>query len=144
MTRARTNNRRKRVGFGVAKLKMNLDDDTMKRLNAEGKVPRWFNDKEDRIQRALESDYEFVTYDGVRVGDKEEGEDDRRIKKHVGRGVYAYLMAIPKEYYDEDQAAKEETNMMVDEAIRGGTPPGVETPNVAGGGTYKGNIQYKP
>ena len=144
MARGRETNRRKRTGFGVQRLKLTLDGKTMQRLNAEGKVPRWFNDKEDRIQRALESDYEFVTYDDVKVGDKEEGDEDRRIKKHVGRGVYSYLMAIPKEYYDEDQAIKEETNMMVDEAIRGGTPPGVDTPNVAGGGTYKGNISYKP
>ena len=144
MTRTRKKDRKKRVGFGVPHLSMTIDEKTQRRLEAEGKVAYWFNDKDNRIQRALESDYEFVTYDDVKVGTDEEVEEDRRIKKRVGRGVEAFLMAIPKEYYDEDQAAKEERNKMVDEAIRGGQPPGVDTPNVAGGGTYKGNISYKP
>lgn len=140
-----TRKRRKRSSMSGMQTKLTLDSETQKRLKAEGMVARWFNDNDNRIQRAQDSDWEFVTYDGVKVGSKEEGEQDRRIKKSVGRGMTAYLMAIPKEFYEENQREQEERNMLVDEAIRGGQPPGTPPPDVgSAGGTYRGNIQYKP
>lgn len=155
MTRQRKTNRRERVPFGVASLKMNLDSSTMERLKKEEKVPRWINDVDDRIISAERGGYEFVDdsgHEAIKTGDAGEvQEQDRRIKRRVGKTkdgapIIAYLMAIPKEYYDEDQAKKEEVNARVDQAIKGGTPPGLSGHGVSSteGGAYVKNVDYQP
>ena len=154
MPRQRKSNRRQRTPFGVARLKMNLDPATMQRLKAEDKIPRWINDTGNRITAAREGDYEFVhdTKAPVRTGDnKEVQEQDRRIRMRVGKHedgspMYAYLMAIPAEFYQEDQDAKEERNKMVDTAIKGGQPNGLNHHGVdeQQGSTYVKNIKYEP
>ena len=146
--------RRKRTPFGVRKKSMNLDRDTEKRLEAEGLVPRWVNDDDngERLRQAQEGDYDFIYAENVEVGDKKEKQEDRRkIRKLVGSNKdgspkYAYLMAIRKEYYEEDQRAKEEINMKVDEAIRGGNPRGLEPLGVSPekGRAFVKNIEYVP
>jgi len=137
--------RKKRVPFGVPRHTLTVDEETRKKYESEEKVLRWFNDDDrGRIQRALDGGWEFVT-DEVKVGDDEE-EQEVRIKKRVGRDQYAYLMAILKEWYDEDQLAKEEKNQMVDAAIRGGKPPGLDDHGVAkgSGGSYVKGVDYAP
>jgi hypothetical protein len=144
-----------RVAFGVPRLKMNLDAKTEARLKKEGVVPRWINDEDhgQRLKNAIDGGYEFVNADGTEeVGTTKEVQDrDRRIRKLVGANKdgsakYAYLMAIPREYYDEDQAKKEATNRMVDDAIRGGSPGGLKPHGIAPdkGGTYVKNVDYTP
>ena len=69
---------------------------------------RVINDQEDRLQQAQEAGYQFVESDEP-LGDKrvaEGGKVDSRVSKPVGNGVRGFLMRIPKEYYEEDQAAK--------------------------------------
>ena len=138
-------NRKQRIPFGKPRMVLNVDDKTIEKVTSQGKVLRWFNGEDDRIERALDGGWEFVNLPGVKTGDTEEVQD-RRIKKRVGRDLYAFLMAIPKEFYDEDQTAKEERNMMVDDAIRGGRPDGVQPHNVSDrdGGAYVKGINYKP
>lgn len=71
-------------------------------------VYRVINDQDDRLVLAQEAGYEFVTGDD-KLGDArvaEGGKIDSRVSKPVGNGVRGYLMRIPKEYYEEDQAAK--------------------------------------
>lgn len=152
--RTRNSDRRKRTPFGVPRLKMNLDDATMSRLQAEEKVPRWINDTDNRIAEAQSGDYEFVASDiaPIKTGDKEEvAEQDRRVRKIVGKHkdgspLYSYLMAIPKEYYNEDQAEKEAMNRKVDEAIKGGSPSGLDHHNIAPGkgASYVKKVDYQP
>ena len=144
--------RRKRVPFGVRKLTMNVDAETKKRLEAEGKVPRWINDEDDKLTLAQEGWYEFVESDGIEVGDKGEKQEARRkVRKLLGKRKdgspqYAYLMAIDREYYEEDQRAKEDVNMKVDEAIRAGKPKGLQSHGVGPslGRTYVKNVEYNP
>ena len=151
MARGRTQ-RKERVPFGQARQKLNLGTELQKKLDSEGLRPYWFNDDDhgERLRDAQRGGYEFVTADGdEKVGDaKEVQERDRKIKKLVGthkdgRPKYAYLMAIKKEWYEEDKEAKEENNRMVDDAIRGGTTPGLQHHNIdpSKGGTYKKNIK---
>lgn len=137
--------RRKRIPFGVPRLALSVDDKTLKRYTSEGKVLRWFNDDDKgRINRALDGGWEFVTSE-VKVGDEEE-EQERKVKKRVGRDEYAFLMAIDKEWYDEDQLAKEEKNKRVDTAIRGGNPPGLDGHGVSKGhgDSYVKGVDYAP
>jgi len=102
-----------------------------------GFVYRWFNDQDDRIQRAQDAGYEFVKKGETQVGDKEVGRGNTDINSRtstvVGRTaqsqpIRAFLMRIPEPWYQEDQAKKEAGNRMVDEAIRAGK---------AGGGAIK-------
>lgn len=134
---------------------MSLDNRTQALFKKEGLVPRWVNDDDHggRVQAAINGGYDFVSSDGeMIVGDAVKKEDaNRRVRKLVGTHKdgspqYAYLMGIKKEFYDEDQAKKEEQNQMVDDAIRGGAPTGLKphgvTPDM--GGTTVKNVQYTP
>lgn len=147
--------RKARVPFGVQRRKMTLDSSTESRMKAEGKVPRWINDEDhgNRLQAAQDGGYDFVQAAGTEaVGDAQEiQERDRRIRKLVGTHKdgspkYAYLMAIDKGLYDEDQAEKEKRNQMVDQAIKGGNPSGLGHHGVSPdkGGSYVKNVDYNP
>jgi len=154
-TRTTRNRRTKRVPFGRPMLKMSIDNKLRARLEKANLVPRWFNDDNhgQRLVQAQEGGYQFVTADGSEfIGDTLETPDkDRRIKKIVGteksgEPKTAYLMAIPKKFYEEDLQSKEEQNLMVDAAIKGGTPSGLKNHGVSpelGGASLK-NVEYKP
>jgi len=69
---------------------------------------RIINDRDDRLKRAQQAGYEFVESDEI-IGDIRVAEGtsiDSRVAKPVGNGITGYLMRIPKEFYDEDQAGK--------------------------------------
>ena len=70
---------------------------------------RVLNDQDDRLARAQEAGYEFVGSDH-KLGDSRAAEASMlgaNVAKPVGQGVVGYLMRIKKEFYEEDQAAKE-------------------------------------
>jgi hypothetical protein len=71
--------------------------------------PCWVNDIDDNVNKYLDAGYDFVTTDGdVVVGDRQINRDSQigaKISKNVGNNTTAYLMVIPKEYYDEDMKA---------------------------------------
>jgi len=141
--------------MGVMRKKLTLDGKTMAMLKSKGLVPRIINDDDhgSRIQDAITGGYDFISSDGNMIlGDTTKKEDlNRRVKKLVGTNKdgspkYAYLMAIRKDFYDEDQTKKEEQNMMVDDSIRGGNTVGTKPHGVTpeSGGTYKKTINYSP
>ena len=70
---------------------------------------RVINDQDDRLARAQEAGYEFVASDQPlgELGVAEASSLGANVAKPVGNGVTGYLMRIPREFYDEDQAAKE-------------------------------------
>jgi hypothetical protein len=121
-----------RVPFGAAKYKLQLSDEDNKEFKRRGKVARWFNEQDGRIQRALAGGYKFVKPEhatslgsgAIHQGNTDEGS---RVSKIVSKGdpvIRAYLMEISKKYYDEDQAKKEARNEAVDKALNigeGGT-----------------------
>lgn len=145
--------RTKRQPFGVMRQKLSVDQGTIESLKKRGMKPRWFNDDGSRVMDAINGGYEFVENhkDGIKLGTQETPAEDRRIKVLVGKSkngapVYAYLMAIKLEFYEEDQAGKEKTNKLVDDAIRGGSPRGLSphgVPEQLGGSSVK-EVQYSP
>jgi hypothetical protein len=143
-----TRARRKRVPFGVMRQKLSVDQKTLDDLKKKGKVPRWINDTGNRLMEAQESGYEFVeNREKAIVTGTEEEEHDKRIRYQVGKDsnglpTFAYLMAIKKQFYDEDQAEKERINAMVDQSIKAGSPGGVG-PNDIGINPDKGNVNVK-
>lgn len=73
---------------------------------------RWFNDVENRIEQAKLGGWQHVTYEDLEaVGEVTANSTRNQPKDHVSRKVgnieMAFLMSIPKEYYNEDQAAKQ-------------------------------------
>lgn len=95
----------------------------------DGYVPRWVNDKGARISQALQGGYEPVLKDD-RIAAGAAGEDRNSDMgswvsqivgtKEDGSPMRAYLMRIKREWYDEDQKAKQKQVDAIDEAIKGG------------------------
>lgn len=69
----------------------------------------WAMDQDDRLLRLQDQGYQFVSKDKVAVGDKRVADatpmgDAQTLKNR--NGDTQYLMAIPKEWFDEDQSRK--------------------------------------
>lgn len=86
----------------------------------EGFHRHWFNDTNNRISRALEAGYEHVI-----------GKDGKNVSRVVGVAegggpLHAFLMEIPQEWYQEDQAREQAQIAEKEAAIKRGTPQGGE------------------
>lgn len=71
---------------------------------------RIVNDSGDRVQEFLDAGYETVSESSVRVGDKRvnKASAEGSISQiSVGQGQKAFVMRIRKDWYQEDQAAKQ-------------------------------------
>jgi hypothetical protein len=83
------------------------------KLTVKGKDPayvyRVVNDVDDRVAQFLEGGYEVVSKEGHDVGDKRVSSGTAigsgQTFSH-GQGIKGHLMRIPRELYEEDQAAK--------------------------------------
>lgn len=85
----------------------------------EGFHPRWVNDTPGRLARAEAAGYEFVT-----SGDEQQEKRRELVGRNAdGSAMYAYLMEIPREYYEEDQAAKMAPLEDFDRTLNSGTTP---------------------
>jgi len=94
--------RKKRIPMGTR--------DRLRYPERKGYKRRVFNDDHDRIQRALDAGYEFVSGNHP-GGDPIAGKPSQqgsKIMKEVGGGIKGYLMEIPEEFYEEDQKAKQD------------------------------------
>jgi len=83
-------------------------------LTVKGKDPNYeyriVNDIDDRVAQFQEAGYELVENGAVKVGDKRvnSASSEGSVKQlSVGQGTKAYLMRIKKEWYVEDQQAKQ-------------------------------------
>jgi hypothetical protein len=83
---------------------------------------RWVNDIDDRLGTFIRAGYEFVKGSEVgEVGDptvETSQGTDSRVSKGVGGGTKAFLMKIPREIFNEDQAAKEADILETERAMR--------------------------
>ena len=85
----------------------------------------WINDYPGRVDAALDNGYEFVSAGEVGKTSFNVGATEGQIKHSVGvqengDPLYAYLMKIRQEWYDEDQSAKSQREQQVDAAIKSG------------------------
>ena len=119
MAREKKEDRKVRTPLGVPRQKLTVNN------APEGKVLRWVNDVPGRIQSAQAAGYEFVDQDGQitigTTGDENQATDSRFSRNVMvderGKPVHAFLMAIDKELYDEDQAVKQAELDRTDNAI---------------------------
>ena len=84
------------------------------RLTVQGKDPNYVyrivNDEEGRIARFQEGGYELLDEEAVKVGDKRANQtsSEGSVKQlSVGGGKKAYVMRIRRDWYEEDQKAKQ-------------------------------------
>lgn len=127
---------RARVAFSANRKRLQIDEEF------PGYFVRWFNDQDGRVQRAEGAGYEFIDRKDVKqVGDKDiaNGNTDMnsKVSRVVGRTaenqpIRAYLMKLRKEWHDADLVKKEETNKLVDDAVRAGTVGGAAIGNQYG------------
>jgi hypothetical protein len=95
------------------------------RLKIRGTDPdfeyRVVNDLDDRINEFLDAGWVFETSEDIRVGDSRI-DDHSKLGKvrviNVGGGIKAYLMKIRKDWYDEDQKAKQDHVDRTEAAMR--------------------------
>ncbi len=84
-------------------------------------VDRFVNDTGSRIDQMKQAGYEIVEDEGLIVGDSRvsdpssQGSAKRVISKD---GTVSYLMRQKKEYYEEDQAAKQAHNDEIEAAMK--------------------------
>lgn len=83
-------------------------------LTVTGKDPayvyRIVNDAGDRIAAFKDAGYELVDSKSVRIGDRRldtPTAEGSKAQVSVGGGQKAFVMRIPKEWYEEDQKAKQ-------------------------------------
>lgn len=82
---------------------------------------RFVNDAGDRVQEFLDNGWEKVPAKNVRVGDKRVGVpsvEGTDAVASVGQGMKAYVLRIRKDWYEEDQAAKQAHVNATEEAMR--------------------------
>lgn len=82
-------------------------------------VDRWVNDIHGRIEKFKQAGYEFV--ESASVGDEVvDGTHAQAgvVSKDMGKGVTAYLMRQRKEYFEEDQKAKQAIVDRTEESMR--------------------------
>ena len=124
-----------RVPFGGPRLKLQLSPQDRKMFTKRGMVPYWFTDEGGNVERAQGAGYDFVDPkyagslgQGALHQDGKDSESGARVSLIVNRDPVqrGYLMEIKKEFYDEDQKAKEAQNEQVDEALAAGGAGGDE------------------
>lgn len=94
-------------------------------LTVRGKDPNYVyrivNDVDDRVQQFKEAGYELVAEDSVTVGDKRVNAASSMASHKqlaVGGGTKAVVMRIKREWYDEDQLAKQSHVAEIERATR--------------------------
>jgi hypothetical protein len=88
---------------------------------------RFVNDTGDRVQSFLDNGWETIPADQVRIGDKrvnQSAPEGTVAQANVGQGQKGFLLRIKREWYDEDQEAKQvevnrTENAMREEALNG-------------------------
>lgn len=120
---------RRRPVFGSRRLGVNCD-----RLQQAGYYCHWVNDYPGRLSEAEESGYTFVTQDEVQQGHTSGAQNaasGNRVSRRVGvdesgKELLAYLMKIPQDWKDENDAYYQERADLADNAIRKGKTVPVE------------------
>jgi hypothetical protein len=84
-------------------------------LTVTGKDPEYHyrivNDDGDRVQMFIDGGYEIESAVNINVGDKSVGKassEGSKAQVSVGKGIKAFVMKIRKDWFDEDQATKQE------------------------------------
>lgn len=138
--RDETNPRKERIPMGGPRYKLSAPQ-------REGYHRHWFNDRGSRCYDAEQAGYTYVLE--TRTGDADVSNTSglgSKTSKVVDRDdaghIHAFLMEIPQEWYDEDQALKAGAIADVTGTIQRGALTG--EPGQDGKYVPKGGIKYEP
>ena len=118
--------RRKRGTFNGTQAKLSADVD---KIRAQGYHVHIVNDMDNRISELLDRGYEFILsheVEGITINvvsrNTDIGDKVRFLvgTQKTGDPLYAYLMKIKQEWYDEDMRDIQDRNDKIDESIRRG------------------------
>lgn len=129
--RSANEKRKERIPVGIRRKKLDS------RVPPD-KVPRWVNDDPGRLQRFLDGGYEFISDPKASDNSTDLGSKISMVVDK-GTGKRAYLMAIDKDLYQEDQDMKNKRLDRVDHAIKHG-----KFENKLGKAGYDAGIKYDP
>ena len=94
-------------------------------LTVQGKDPgyayRIVNDSGDRVEMFKNAGWELVDDKDVRVGDRQVNRasaEGSKAQVSVGGGQKAFVMRIPKDWYEEDQKAKMERVTELEQSMK--------------------------
>jgi hypothetical protein len=110
---------------------------------------RWVDDRDERIAMFLEAGYEFVTKEQAKVSKEDKTIDsssglDSRVKKPGGQGKTLYLMRLPRQFYNEDQLAKQREVDEIERAMAASGKDGVDYGQVSMGQQIGAeNVKFK-
>jgi len=98
--------------------------DRLKFEEREGYHRRVVNDVDGRIEMFKQAGYELVTTPtaGAELQAGDASQIGSVVRKPVGGGVDGVLMEIPKEWYEEDQAAKEQRRLLKETSLLSEAP----------------------
>jgi hypothetical protein len=99
---------------GAQRLKLAVPEDVAKRLQAEGREPRWVNDEGNRMHQLTKLD-DYDRVDGVParvVGTTKEG-----------KPIKAYLCSKPKEFIEQDRRKADAPRVEFEKALERGKNP---------------------
>lgn len=125
--------RKRRGVFNGTQSKYNVD---VSKLIANGYHPHIFNDDRGRVEAAIENGYEFVSPEEVgRIQNNVTSANtdlSNRVRflagvKEDGTPMYAYLMKIKQEWFDEDQQAIQDRVNKTEAAIKKGKVGNIST-----------------
>jgi hypothetical protein len=100
-------NRPERMSLGE-RGSLTYDPKLLQDLKNQGLTPRLVSDDPGRIDTFLRRGWKFIQDDG-QIGDERAAQPGKlggNAVKHVGSGKSGYLMAVPTEWYEEDQRKK--------------------------------------
>lgn len=106
--------RKERIPFGVPQSRLSVP------LQIPGYHLHFINDSPGRLQQAQLGGYTFVAPSEVGLGGTETQYRVLAGRNEDGSAMYAYLMKIEQEFYEEDQKLHQKTVDQFDDAIRRG------------------------
>lgn len=110
--------RKKRIPLGVPRQRLAVS-------SRSGYKRRWINDRDGRINRAIEGGYQLVAKEGAEFKDKDTANRNDSIDNSMSKivnsdGTKAYLMEIPIVHFTADQKEKQKMIDKTEDALRQG------------------------
>lgn len=124
--RIRRERRMDRKDFGDFNRNLTVPDEVQTWAKNNNKVLRFCNDDGANLTKRTRQDWDFVSYQGGKVGEKDNSQnlgDAYSVvvgKTDSGSPITAYLMCKEKDWYEDDQKMKQEVVDEVDNEIKAG------------------------
>lgn len=132
----RTERRRKPGALEHTGYKLGVDEAQLDRNTYKY---RWVNDKDNRVQKLTGEDWDIAPEMAAEASDGLGTPQSKVVGKDGGKPFHGVLMRKRKDWFEADQAARNQEIDAVEESIRRGDNHTKESPELAGGKGYTPN-----